>query len=127
MPRTRALTLCFILLASLSAGCRDFPELELSEAEFDSSTPYPKFVPVEELLKEPEPSITDETQNALTSRRDALLDTPDGDGVSRKDPLLDRLDALRAKRDARVTGDPVIDDQLRKRMTEGVTVPIAPE
>jgi hypothetical protein len=106
------------------AGCADFPELEVSEAQFDSDTPYPDLVPLDELLEEPEPAITDELQETLTTRRDDLLATPDG---ATNDPLQARLDALRKKRDEKLEADPVIDDELRKRLEEGITAPTEPE
>lgn len=110
------------------AGCATFPELEVSEAQFDSKTPYPKPVPLDELLTEPEPSITDEVQEELTTRRDDLLETPDAeDAEEAKDPVLDRIDALRKKREEQAQSDPVIDDELRKRMEGGITPPTVPE
>ncbi|MGB7317233.1 MAG: hypothetical protein WBC85_04630 [Planktotalea sp.] len=122
----------FIIFIALCAaglgGCGKFPELEVSEAQFDSKTPYPKLVPLEELLKEPEATITDEVQTDLTTRRDDLQATPEAQGVSdTSDPVLDRIDELRARRDAQAASDPAIDDELRKRMEAGITAPTVPE
>ena len=120
-----------LILATLLtqlAACATFPELEVSEAQFDSKTPYPELVPVEELLEEPEASITDEVQDDLTTRRDELLETPDAkDAEEAKDPVLDRIAALRKRRDEQAASDPVIDDELRKRMEGGISAPIVPE
>ncbi|MEP5154820.1 hypothetical protein [Planktotalea sp.] len=115
--------LVLIALASLG-GCADFPELEVSEAEFDRTTPYPDLVPLDELLEEPEPTITDELQDTLTTRRDDLLATPSG---ADSDPLLERLEALRKKRDEKLVADPEIDEELRKRLEGGITAPTEPE
>ncbi len=115
--------------AALSS-CAKFPELEVSEAQFDSKTPYPKFVPLDVLLKEPEATITDDVQDDLTARRDDLQDTPTPSSESTdqaNDPVLDRLDALSARRDAQASNDPIIDDELRKRMEGGITPPTIPE
>lgn len=125
----RASLLSFtVAFAVLAAGCAEIPEIEVSEAQFDSKTPYPKLVPIEELLKEPEASITDEVQDDLTTRRDDLLETPAAEGSEdTKDPVLDRIDALRARRDAEAASDPVIDEELRKRMETGISAPTVPE
>ncbi len=115
-------------LAPLMLACTTFPEPEVSEAEFDSKTPYPKLVPLEELLKEPEPSITDELQSDLTTRRDDLLSAPgSSNAAASQDPVLDRIDALRAQRDEQAARDSIIDDALRKRMEAGITAPTVPE
>lgn len=116
----RALPFLFVL--ALLASCTEFPELEVSEAEFDSSTPYPDLVPLEQLLKEPEPTITDEVQDTLTTRRDDLQSTPSG-ADPEGDPLLERLQALRDKRDEKLEADPVIDETLRKRLEAGISAP----
>lgn len=125
MPSRQILVV--VKLAALSAvlsGCGNFPELEVSEAEFDRTTPYPKLVPMDVLLKEPEPAITDELQSDLTTRRDDLLATPTAaDAEQRNDPVLDRLDALRAQQAAREQADALIDDELRKRMEDGIKPP----
>ncbi|MGH1578677.1 hypothetical protein [Planktotalea sp.] len=129
MLSLRALVVFSLAIGAASLpGCRKFPEVEVSEAQFDSKTPYPKLIPFETLLKEPEPSITDEVEEDLTTRRDDLLDTPDADDLEEaKDPVLDRIDALRKRRDEQTTSDPIIDDELRKRLEGGITPPTEPE
>jgi hypothetical protein len=77
------------------------------------------------LLKEPKPSITDEVQDDLTTRRDDLLETPDAQQA--KDPMLDRIDALRSRRDEQAESDPIIDEDLRKRLEGGISTPTVPE
>lgn len=122
------LLISLVALCLAVPACRKFPELELSEKQFDNKTPYPEFVPLEILLKEPEATITDEVETDLTTRREDLQDTPAGqDATEAKDPVLDRLDALRAQRDAQAQSQPIIDDELRKRMEGGITAPIEPE
>lgn len=124
-----ALITCLLVMAL--GGCRNFPEVEVSEAQFDSKTPYPEFVPLEVLMEQPEPAITPELQTELTTRRDALNATPQAaEAVLRsdartgsKDPLLNRLDALRAKQATHNENAPDIEDELRKRMEEGITPP----
>ena len=114
------------ILCSGVVACAKFPELEVSEAQFDRKTPYPKFVPLDVLLKEPEASITDDVQDELTTRRDDLQSTPDAaSSEETNDPVLDRLDALRARRDEEK--EPIIDDDLRKRLEGGITPPTIPE
>ena len=118
----------FALLAVTNAGCQKFPELEVSEAQFDGKTPYPEFVPIEELLIEPEATITSEVETDLTTRRDTLQETPEGaDAEDAGDPVLDRIDALRERRDNEATNDPIIDDALRKRLEGGINPPTIAE
>lgn len=126
----RRLILALMSLPALAA-CQNFPELDVSEARFDASTPYPDLVPVSELLDAPEATITDEVEDELTNRRDDLTATPQApstaDSDPAKDPLQNRLDALREKRDAEADNDPIIDDALRKRLETGITAPTLPE
>ena len=107
-------------------GCANFPELEVSEAEFDRKTRYPKFVPLEVLLKEPEATITDEVEAELTTRREDLQGTPVGvDAEDANDPVLNRIDQLRAQQQSNSANDPIIDDALRERMEGGIKPPTA--
>ena len=127
MSRHRSFVL-FAIGAALVAlsGCKSFPELEVSEAQFDRKTPYPKLIPLEVLLKEPEPAITDDVQTDLTTRRDDLLSTPAGaDADAANDPVLNRIDALRARQEAQAKNHPIIDEELRKRMESGIKPPVA--
>jgi hypothetical protein len=130
--RTYALGL---LLAALTlAACAGIPELEVSEAEFDDTTPYPGFVPFDILLKDPVPTITGDVETELTTRNADLtartaapaLAAASGTPLPQTDPLLDRLDALRAKRNA-IGQTTVIDDALRARIDAGITAPTVPE
>jgi len=119
-----------VALAGLAAltGCRAFPEIEVSEARFDDTTPYPEFVPMDTLLEEPEAEIDKAMQRKLTKRSRKLGRTDEADTLEDSDdPLLDRLDALRARRDNEAINDPVISDELRARMEAGVTAPAVPE
>ena len=119
-----------VLICTALPACKKFPELEVSEVQFDSKTPYPKFVPLDILLKEPEATITDEVEDNLTSRRDTLQDTPvvsSAQAEKANDPVLDRLDALNARLEAQAAADPIIDDALRKRMEGGINPPTLPE
>jgi len=134
--------LIFALCCALSA-CADFPELEVSEAEFDSDTPYPEFVPLEVLLKEPEVTITDETQAELDTRREDLQSTPVATPDAEDDALQERIDALRkrqkelsentatAETDANVGDDASdtqsIEDRLRDRLENGIRPPTSSE
>ncbi|MEN8891501.1 hypothetical protein [Planktotalea arctica] len=123
----RASTPFIIALAATALlGCQKFPELDVSEEQFDAKSPYPKLVPIEELLKEPEPSITGEVQEELTARRDDLQAAPTP-GQNSDDPMQNRIDALRARRDVQAASDPLLDADLRKRMERGINAPIAPE
>jgi hypothetical protein len=121
----------FFVLALLCAGisgCKKFPELELSEEQFDSKSPYPELVPVSVLLEEPEATITGEVETDLTTRRDDLLTTPDAETVEEtKDPILNRLDALRERRQAEAAEGSIFDEELRKRLEGGITPPTVPE
>lgn len=124
---TSAIFALALLCASVS-GCKKFPELELSEEQFDSKSPYPELVPLSVLLEEPEATITDDVETDLTTRRDDLLTTPDGATVEEtKDPLLERLDALRERREAEAAEGSIFDDELRKRLEGGITPPTVPE
>ena len=128
--RLRPTILITVLFCAALPACKKFPEIKISEAQFVSKTPYPKFVPLDILLKEPEATITDEVEDDLTSRRDTLQSTPVASAAQTEmanDPMLDRLDALRARRKAQTAADPIIDDALRKRMEGGINPPTLPE
>jgi hypothetical protein len=117
-----------ILLAVGLQACTKFPELEVSEAQFDDKTPYPEFVPMDVLLKEPEATITDDVETDLTTRRDDLLTTPDAQSAQDlKDPVLDRIDALRERSQANAQNGSIFDDELRKRLEGGITATTVPE
>lgn len=129
----RPYTLGLLLAALTLAACADIPELEVSEAEFDATTPYPGFVPFDILLKDPEPSITGDVEAELTERNTSLnarIAEPAASAAAatlpQTDPLLDRLDALRAKRET-VNQAPVIDDALRARIDAGISAPTVTE
>ena len=127
MIRPRAIIALTCCIAALTA-CRQFPEIDVSEARFDKSTPYPEFVPLDVLLEEPEPEIDAELETELTQRGSTLNQTPEAPTTEeQQDPLLDRLDALRAKRAEQAGSDPIISDELRERMTGGITAPTIPE
>lgn len=127
LHRTTLLFASAFLCIGLSA-CKDFPDLEVSEAEFDKKTPYPKLIPLEVLLKEPEATITDEIETELTTRRDDLNATPQAaDAEDTNDPVLNRIDALRARQEEKAANDPIIDEKLRKRMEDGIKPPTLPE
>ncbi|MEM9581296.1 MAG: hypothetical protein AAF891_11470, partial [Pseudomonadota bacterium] len=80
------------------------------------------------LLKEPEPEIDADFETEMTQRAVDLEATPEDASLEdKKDPVLDRLDALRAKRDAQEANGPLISDDLRKRLKTGVTEPQLPE
>lgn len=122
MPRFISIFLVLLLGAGLVA-CRKFPEVDVSEKQFDSKTAYPEFVPLDELLDAPEPTITEEVESDLTTRRDDLQTTPQAlDAEAQNAPVLDRLDALRQKRDET---DPraIFDEETRKRLESGITDP----
>ncbi|WP_293448397.1 hypothetical protein [Planktotalea sp.] len=124
---TSAIFALALLCASVS-GCKKFPELELSEEQFDSKLPYPELVPLSVLLEESKATITDDVETDLTTRRDDLLTTPDGATVEEtKDPLLERLDALHERREAEADEGSIFDDELRKRLEGGITPPTVPE
>jgi hypothetical protein len=131
--------LLIIALCTALAACADLPELEVSEAEFDSDTPYPEFVPVDVLLKEPEATITDDTQDDLDTRREDLLSTPLTDTDDEDDALQERIDALR-KRQQEMSKTPSastqtveesaeqsIEDRLRDRLENGIRPPTPSE
>lgn len=127
-PVLRSTLLVLTCVTAALPGCRKFPEVEVSEKQFDSKTPYPEFVPLEDLLNEPEATITDEVETNLTTRRDDLAETPDAQDLEdAQDPVLDRLDALRAKRETDAGSDPIIDEDLRKRLEGGITPPTIAE
>lgn len=111
--------LLLLSLAICLQACRTFPEVEKLEQTFDAKQPYPDFVPLDLLLKEPVASITPELEAEMTADRDALQNTPAGTGS--KDPLQDRIDALDKKRAAAKNSR--IDDATRKRMENGITAP----
>jgi len=128
--RLRPTILITVLFCAALPACKKFPEIKISEAQFVSKTPYPKFVPLDILLKEPEATITDEVEDDLTSRRNMLQSTPVASAAQTgmaNDPVLDRLDALRARSKVQAAADPIIDDALRKRMEGGINPPTLPE
>lgn len=127
MSAARSFIFALCAFAALSS-CRAFPEIEVSEQQFDAQTPYPEFVPLDVLLDEPEAEIDAEMQKDLTKRNRVLGRTDSAETLEdEQDPLLDRLDALRAKRDEEAVNDPAISDELRKRMEAGITAPRVPE
>ncbi len=131
--------LAIVAFCSALAACSDLPELEVSEAEFDSKAPYPEFVPLDVLLKEPEATITDDTQDALDTRREDLLSTPVAQTEPNDDALQKRIDALR-KRQQRLSASTLsrtpevetssaqsIEDRLRDRLENGIRPPTPSE
>mgnify|MGYP001157965971 CR=1 FL=1 len=131
--------LAIIAFCSALAACSDLPELEVSEAEFDSKTPYPDFVPLDVLLKEPEATITDDTQNALDTRREDLLSTPFAQTEPKEDALQKRIDALRKRQqelsastlsrtpEVETSSAQSIEDRLRDRLENGIRPPTPSE
>lgn len=120
--------LIFLFLSLALTGCATFPEVEVSDQKFDADTPYPEFVPLDILLKAPEPEIDAETEAELTQRNADLAQTPSGATAQETaDPILDRLDALRAKQAEQSAAAPEISDALRARMDAGITAPAIPE
>ena len=119
-----------IVLIGLSLAlpaCRKFPELEVSEAQFDDDTPYPELVPLEELLNAPEPTIDFELEVEMTERAVIQQGTPQATPPEdATDPIQNRLDALRAKRDDASANRETLNDAMRKRLEEGVQIPDAP-
>ncbi len=109
------------------SGCAGLPDLELSDAEFDQDTPYPEFVPLDVLLKEPEATITDETESTLDARREELVNTPLSPSGDTNDALQQRIDALRKRQQELSTGlaasEDDLDDRLRDRLENGIQPP----
>jgi len=87
-----------IPIAMLSA-CTEFPEVDTALAKGDPKAEFPALLPFEQLLSADDPRLTETDDEAL---------------LARAADLKARADALRR---------PVIDEQTRERMEDGVTLP----
>ncbi|MDA7424070.1 hypothetical protein [Thalassococcus lentus] len=57
-----------LVLASAFSGCTQFPELDAVQTPGLEDAPYPKLLPMDELLKGPEPRATIEQIGQVTGR-----------------------------------------------------------
>lgn len=97
MPRSALLAIAGLALG-LGAGCNRFPELDAQISEGDRDAAYIELVPSEEITgMVPPPAVTPDTASALDARGAAL-----------------RARAERLKQAG-------IDEDTRRRMSEGVT------
>ena len=131
--------LAIVAFFSALAACSDLPELEVSEAEFDSKAPYPEFVPLDVLLKEPEATINDNTQDALDTRREDLLSTHVAQTEPNDEALQKRIDALRKRQqelsastlsrtpEVETSSAQSIEDRLRDRLENRIRPPTPSE
>ena len=89
----------WIVLGFLVTACAEFPEVDAALAAGDPQSEYPALLPFEELLLQEDPN----------------LDTSDVDALrARAEDLRSRADGLRG---------PVIDNETRDRMDDGVPQP----
>ncbi len=125
MSASRCLCVPCIAL-SLLGGCSSIPKVNISDARFDSTTPYPEFVPLEILLKEPEATIDDSFEASITIR---AADQQDEALAAASQSATDtgavdsRLETLRAKRDALTDVSSALDEESRTRLEAGISVP----
>jgi hypothetical protein len=89
----------WIFLGVALAACAEFPEVDAALGERTPGAAYPALLPFETLLAANEPRLTDSDDATLRARAEALRN---------------RANNLRG---------PVIDQQTRDRMDDGVTQP----
>ncbi len=92
-----------VAFSALLAGCAQFPELDRTQTPGVATAPYPRLLPIEELLDGRQPTATPGMIDGVLGRADALRGragtvqaAPVGQGAG----VQDRLTRLRRKAEA---------------------------